>query len=371
MPTPINVLADATLPGLSKLFMPPFVLSRYKNQSQIPSLLPNQDVLLCRSTLRVDHELLASSSIQCVGTASSGTDHIDSTYLKQKHIQLFDAKGSNARSVADYTVATLAALHHISKQPVGKLAGIVGVGEVGSRVLERMQAAGFDIICFDPFKSQQNNHGHYGALADLTACDVLFIHANLHESAQWPSKNLLNANFLAKLKSGVVIINAARGGIIDEKALLATKQHITYCTDVYCAEPAIDPRIIDYATVCTPHIAGHSVEAKQAAVIQVSQQLHHHFGVMMPTLTTTRGLTAGSGDLLGTMNLAGKSQDVGNWQDVVLSIYNPMLDTQILKRALDKKAAFLTQRQAHLYRHDFNCYEILGLNQQTALLFGK
>lgn len=357
MPAPINILADASLPGLSALFTAPFNLTLYESQQHIPKLLTNQDVLLCRSTLRVSEKLLAQSTLQCVATASSGTDHIDSEYLKLRQMTLFDAKGSNARAVADYVVANLAALHQLNK-PIGNVAGVIGVGEVGSRVVMRLTALGFDVIRFDPIKALQDKLHYYGSLADLTACDVLCIHPSLHESEPYPSKNLLNAEFFAQLKSNVIIINASRGGVINEEALLATTKPIIYCTDVYCNEPLVNPNIIDFSTLCTPHIAGHSIEAKQTAVIQVSQQLHLHYGLPMPSFSLA----------LVEDNIAASPRET--WQDCVLSLYNPQIDTAILKAAIDKKDAFLTQRQAHQYRHDFNCYAMGGIGQQTKLVLG-
>ena len=239
---------------------------------------------------------------------------------------------------------------------MGTLAGVIGVGEVGSRVVKRLHAAGLNVICFDPLKAQQDKHHQYVSLDDLTQCDVLCIHPNLHESPPFPSKHLLNADFLSKLKSNVIIINASRGGIIDEDALLTTNKPIIYCTDVYCEEPTINPRIIDFATLCTPHIAGHSIEAKQAAVVQISQQLHHHYGLPIPIFHSP------------IAPVSSNHYSDTTWQDLVLRLYNPLVETHILKTAADKKNAFLTQRQAHQHRHDFNCYKVEGINNTTRLL---
>ena len=349
----VKILADETLPNLVTLFPRPFELTLYKSNAQIPSLLSDHSILLCRSTLRVNADLLSNSAIQCVATASSGIDHIDEAYLKQNNIALFDAKGSNARAVADYVVSTIAALHRLNKT-LGTLAGVIGVGEVGSRVVKRLQAAGFDVICYDPFKEPNNSQYHYAALQDLTACDVLCLHPNLHASQPFPTRHLLNARFLNQLKSEAIIINASRGDIVDEDALLASLNPIIYCTDVYSKEPNINPRIIDFATLCTPHIAGHSIEAKQGAVIQLSQQIHQHYGLTCPPIAKNTDIPHVSSEC--------------DWQDWVLSIYNPMSDTEQLKGAIDKTSAFITQRQAHTFRHDFNQYGVDAINQQMQLL---
>jgi erythronate-4-phosphate dehydrogenase len=190
----------------------------------------------------------------------------------------------------------------------------------------------------------------------------LCIHANLHETPPYPSVNLITTAFFSKLKPGTVIINAARGGIIDEQALLTSKNPITYCTDVYQHEPHVHPAIIDYATLCTPHIAGHSIEAKTNAVEKISQQLHAYYGISLPTPVISNANRAPSYQI---------NSSIPNWQDMVLNIFNPFEDTGILKKASDKSKAFLIRRQAHQSRHDFSCYNLSDYNPQIRQLFGQ
>ena len=353
----MKILADATLPNLTTLFKEPFVLTLYNRQDEIAALLPTHDILLCRSTLNVTAELLANSPIQCIATASSGIDHIDSNYLQQHHIALFDAKGCNAQAVADYVTSTLAFLYCKSKIP-GYKAGIIGIGEVGSRVANRLVAAGFDVICYDPFKAKTNTLLTYRDLDELTKCDVICIHANLHDRSPYPSANLIGSDFLNQLKPKTIIINAARGGILNEKSLLNLTIPITYCTDVYNKEPAINAEIVKFATLCTPHIAGHTIEAKKAAVIRLSQQIHDYYGQTMPTSVEPK--------LEKDVIL----QATKPWQQCVLSLYNPLGDTQKLKAARDKKKSFLDLRQAHC-RHDFAVYDTSTSNTQLKTLLGQ
>lgn len=141
----MKILADAALPNLHQWFTEPFTLATYKNQQELFDLVTHQDILLCRSTIQVNETLLSNSTIHCVATATSGTDHIDLDYLKKRNIRLLDAKGCNANSVADYVTASLAFLqqHRLLK---GNKAGIIGVGEVGKRVIKRLAAAGFEVL---------------------------------------------------------------------------------------------------------------------------------------------------------------------------------------------------------------------------------
>ncbi|MDF1827627.1 MAG: 4-phosphoerythronate dehydrogenase [Legionellaceae bacterium] len=337
----VNILADASLPHLDTLFKAPCHLTTYKNNDELLNALPHHDVLLCRSTLRVTADLLINSKLKCVATASSGVDHIDVEYLKTQNIKLFDAKGCNAEAVSDYVLSTLAYLDTQHKLP-GMRIGIMGAGEVGSRVSTRLQALGFKVFLYDPPKAHRNPAFISCSLEAFTSCDVLCIHANLHNTQPHPTRDFLNAEFLQSLRPHTVIINAARGGMLDEQALLNSKHPITYCTDVYQAEPQINPEIIHRALICTPHIAGHSIEAKSDAVLHISKALHQYFKLKPPATLTYPKITLNSLD--------------NSWQARALAHYNPIHETLKLKQAQDKHAEFINLRRAHHNRHNFSQY---------------
>src|SRR6185437_9999384 len=118
-------------------------------------------------------------TIRYVATASSGSDHLDLDYLQSRHIQAFDARGSNADAVGDYVISCLAYLHKL-KINTGKLAGIIGMGFVGTNVYKRLKSLGYDIITYDPPKAKIDPQYISDKLEDLYSCDILFIHAKLH-----------------------------------------------------------------------------------------------------------------------------------------------------------------------------------------------
>ncbi len=353
----MNILADASLPGLDSAFPKPFILSRYSNADELSSLLDGQDILICRATLKVNSDLLKKHQLQFVATASSGTDHLDHAFLKVQKIQVIDAKGSNASSVADYVVACLAYLEK-KNLIAGKKMGIIGMGKVGSKVYSRLKAANFQIVTYDPLKAMQEEQFESCKLENLYEVDLLCIHAELHSHPPYPSANLIDDVFLERLKSGCVIINAARGGIVNEKALLNTHHSLIYCTDVYLDEPAISKPIVDRATLCTPHIAGHSIEAKWKAVTMISEKLHQLLELPVPEFSPAA--------LPPKLHLP---EDI-SWQEFILSIYNPIEETLQLKNAQDKKDTFLNLRKNHQKRHDFSIYSDLISDQQTQLLLG-
>ncbi|STX43135.1 erythronate-4-phosphate dehydrogenase [Legionella donaldsonii] len=354
----MKILADATIPGLVQAFPQPFELTVYKEGENIAELLSGQDILLCRATLKVNEQLLKGHSLRYVATASSGTDHIDSAYLKMHAITLLDAKGSNAVAVADYVIATLAYLQR-DHSFQGTKAGLIGVGEVGSKVKERLAAANMEVLCYDPPKSKRDTNFYSITLTELADCDLICVHASLHEEPPYPSRNLINAALLKRLKPGCVIINASRGGIIDEKALLQTPS-VIYCTDVYNNEPFINPEIVNFSRLCTPHIAGHSIEAKYAAVFILSQKLHTCYDLSPPTMGSFLATTANLPPLPETQS----------WQDCVLSLFNPVVETNLLKNSSNLAATFTELRKAHKNRHDFCVYNAQLVNQQTRNILG-
>jgi erythronate-4-phosphate dehydrogenase len=341
----MNILADASLPGLVTAFPPPFKLTLYHHQDDISRLLSKQNILLCRSTLRVTENLLATTSISYVATASSGIDHIDESFLKKKNISLIDAKGSNANAVADYVIATIAYLQKYTSFS-GQKACIVGLGAVGSEVAKRLAALNFTVVCYDPPKALIDEKFYSASLNELVQCELMCIHANLHSTLPFPSRNLIAESILTQLKPNSAIINASRGGIVDETALLGKDLDIFYCTDVFSYEPDINPDIVKRADLCTPHIAGHSVEAKLNAVIHISQKLHQALNLPLPCYTTS---------LPSQKALDFKSAT--SWQDHILALYNPIHETNALKEAANKKEGFLTLRKAHQKRHDFSIYQ--------------
>jgi erythronate-4-phosphate dehydrogenase len=341
----MNLLADHSLPNLEVAFPSPFHLTRYENEKEIPHLLHDQDALLCRSTLKVNAALLGSHALRYVATASSGTDHIDAPFLKSRGIQMIDAKGSNAQAVADYVLACLAYLQKI-KEFKGQRAGIIGLGAVGSEVAERLHALHFEVLYYDPLLQKTPSRWTQASLPEVMGCDLICVHANLHEEPPHPSRNLLSTAELALLKPNSALINAARGGIICEEALLALAVPIWYCTDVFVHEPSINARVLDFATLCTPHIAGHSLEAKVAAIHQISQQLHRCLGLPVPSFQQPPLLPIPA----MTNSLS--------WADRILSFYHPLFETQVLKDAKDIKKTFIELRKAHCIRHDFSRYSV-------------
>lgn len=339
----MKILADASLPDLIVAFPAPFNVQVYHTLEELKQALPGQDVLLCRSTLHVNEELVHGSSLKYVATASSGTDHVDKITLDLHQIEFLDAKGCNAIAVADYIEASIA---YLTQEQLlqGRLAGIIGLGKVGAEVQHRLEQNGFEILTYDPLRASKDDSFKSCQLEELFNCDLICIHAELHSNLPYPSTHLIDADFLSNLKSQAVIINAARGGIVDEKALLDSTNPFIYCTDVYLNEPNISSAIVEKALLCTPHIAGHSLEAKHEAVAIISRKLHQIAGLPLPLLQKP------------VYQSRLELESLPSREEQLLTIYNPMSESLALKAATDKKASFISLRKQHHFRHNFDLY---------------
>lgn len=252
------------------------------------------DALLVRSVTRVNRELLSNSAVRFVGTATSGTDHLDLDWLSSAGIAVADAAGANAGAVTDYVVSCLAAL--LQKQGLGgspataltqMTVAVVGVGRVGSQLIRRLQALGVQCVGCDPL--QQIVVGlRYVSLTEALQADVVCLHTPLTEHGPHATRYLLDAARLAALPAHTVLINAGRGGVIDNVALAA---HLQRCPeqkvvlDVWENEPRPAPDLVSRVWLATPHIAGYSQESKQLAGTQILQALYRHFG--LPTAAST------------------------------------------------------------------------------------
>lgn len=330
----LKILADKTLPLLN-LFHPTFTVTFYDDLKTLKSHLPSHDILLCRSTLKVNEALLKKTNISCVATASSGTDHIDKTYLDKNHITLLDAKGCNAHAVADYVSSSLSwILKH--RGLLNTAAGVIGLGHVGRKVAQRLRVFGLTVHEYDPPRAEVDPSFQTITLEAIQNCGLLCLHPDLHRMQPHATYHLINAHFLEKLAPKTVIINASRGNIVDETALLSSS--IVYCTDVYNNEPEIQSNIVDYATLCTPHIAGHSIEAKKNAIIYLVAQLHAHF--QQPLAQD-----------ISACSPIKRHKQIGLVDDW-LEHYDPSQETLALKYASDKTKAFIELRKAHQFRHD-------------------
>lgn len=265
----IKIVADENIPALDPLFGQLGQIYRLPGRSMSADQLVDADVLLVRSVTQVNRDLLQGSQVKFVGTATIGTDHVDETALADLGIQFASAPGCNADAVTEYVLSVL--LHLADEQSFSifdKTVGIVGVGNVGSRLAARLQALGVKTLLCDPPRVDQDPtiSDQFMSLTNLlNQADIVTLHTPLTHQHLHPTHHLLNANNLPFLKPNAILINAGRGPVIDNEALLSfteDRPDVTLVLDVWEKEPEVNRQLASHVRIATPHIAGYSLEGK-------------------------------------------------------------------------------------------------------------
>lgn len=240
------------------------------------------DILIVRSETKVTQELLEGSAVKFVGTATIGTDHVDVEYLRSRNIGFTSAPGSNANSVAEYIVAALLVVARRKKISLkGKTIGVVGVGNVGSKVVRNAQALGMTVLKNDPPLARTTGDSSFLPLDELMNADIITLHVPLTKTGDDATYHLFDTVRISQMKKGAMLMNTARGSVVDGKALfnaLSSGQLGGAVLDVWEGEPAIDVSLLEKVEIGTPHIAGYSFDGKLDAVKQTYSAACKFFG---------------------------------------------------------------------------------------------
>jgi len=354
----LTILADENIPAvehyLGGIGRVQSVNGRTLQRAQLESV----DALLVRSVTRVDAALLDGCPIKFVGTATSGFDHIDREYLDERGIAFAYAPGSNANSVVEYVLAAIAAVGEKLEQLLaGGVVGIVGYGFIGKTMAARLAALGIRYRIYDPWL----DHSSIPHVADFNAvldCDVVTLHPQLTRQQPWPSYHLLGAAQLQRLRPDALLINASRGAVVDNAALLAQldggRGPLTIL-DVWEGEPDISCNLLQRVTLGTAHIAGYSLDGKVLATRMLAEALTSHLGLPpSPMVSPAEGTTALS--VSDTLSAAGLVRHL------VQSRYDILRDDALLRQAMlvDAPAAGRGQRFDLLRKTYFERRELAG-----------
>ena len=282
----MKILLEDTIPFGKDYLNSVGDVETYAWQSLVPEMLRNVDILALRSTTKVTPELLKSANkLKFVTTATAGTNHLDKAHLDSMGIAHSSAAGCNAVAVAEYVLSVL--LHAQKAQKLdlyNATVGIVGAGNVGTALSKILTAIGVKHCLYDPPLQQalantgktEHNGQSFVELAQIAKCDVISLHVPFIMGGEYPTYQMIDKAFLEALAPNQLLINACRGEVIDEVALLSVLQKEkspTVVLDVFDNEPGINTAVFDYVWFVTPHIAGHSVEGKVRGTQMVYEQI--------------------------------------------------------------------------------------------------
>ena len=279
----MKIVTDANIPFVKECFSSIGEVTIIGGREMTPGMVADADALVVRSITPVCEELLAGSKVRFVGTATIGFDHIDIDFLDSNNIGFASAPGSNANSAAEYVTAGLLEIgQKYALDLEGRSIGIIGVGNVGSRVAKKCAAKGMVVYLNDPPLQRQTGDAKYLPLEKLFDCDFITFHTPLTFEGPDKTHHLADEKFFKSLKQRCVFVNASRGGVVDSSALKAdirSGRLRAVMLDVWENEPNIDIELLKMVDLGTPHIAGYSLDGKIAGMIMIYKAACEYFAV--------------------------------------------------------------------------------------------
>lgn len=277
-PDRLSILVDENVPYAREAFGEHGTVRVLPGRGITADDVKDVDVLIVRSVTRVSRALLDGSRVRFVGTATIGWDHVDVEYLNERGVTFVSAPGSNANSVAEYvTAALLLSARHRQTTLEGSTIAIVGVGNVGGRVLRKARALGMRTLLNDPPRQRVNGDAAFVTLDEaLPEADYVTLHVPLERNGPDATAGMADRRFFERMRAGAVFLNTSRGGVVDETSLAHAldSRHVTQAIlDVFRNEPNIDPDLVRRAFIATPHIAGYSFDGKVEATFMLYRAL--------------------------------------------------------------------------------------------------
>jgi len=271
--TLMKLLIDDAVWGLEEIFSEfGEIVTLPGRQIDHQSLL-DCDILIVRSRTRVDKELLEGTKVRFVGSTVAGLDHIDEAYLRENNITFSSAQGCNANAVAEYVISAISNLaHDYSFDLSKKTLGIIGVGHVGTRVDFKAKQLGITTLLNDPPRQEIEGKEGFVDLNTALSADIVTFHTPLTFSDSHPTYKLLGGHNFELITQDTIVINTARGGVIDEVLWEKTKTKANVI-DCWEKEPNINTKLQSSAYWATPHIAGHSIDAKFMGSYMIYKEL--------------------------------------------------------------------------------------------------
>ena len=291
----MKIVVDDKIPYLREVLSEHF--SKVIFSDNITSAqIHDADALIVRTRTICNQKLLQNTRVKAIATATIGTDHIDLDYCHENKIMVCNSKGCNARAVSQWVFSALNKFGKPEGGGIGKIStiGVIGVGNVGGIVAQMARQRGFKTLLCDPPRQKKqeleavgiNSNNGLGSAEDefveleylLKNSDIVTLHVPLNSE----TKLMANDAFFEFMKKDTTFLNASRGEVVDEKALLrAIKENtVTHSAiDVWANEPSINLELLENVNIATPHIAGYSAKGKATGTQMAVRAIANHFGV--------------------------------------------------------------------------------------------
>ena len=356
----IRIIADDKIPFL-KGILEPYADIKYVPGSKISrDLLLNADALLIRTRTKCTHNLLDGTPVKFIATATIGFDHIDVKYCEGKNIYWTNAPGCNSSSVQQYVAAALlkiAGKNGFSLK--GKTIGIIGVGNVGSKIEKLAGIMGMNVVLCDPPRARKEGNSSFTGIEELLRkSDIVTLHVPLNLAGEDRTWHLLDEKTFGMMKKGAWFLNTSRGEVVETAGLRQALQDKLAGTvlDVWENEPEIDQELLAASSISTPHIAGYSTDGKANGTAMSVNALSRYFGLPLAEWYP-EDVPVPTGPVF-EIDASGKSyEDIV--RHAVLHTYDTGRDDKMLR---DSPADFEKQRGEYPLRREFPAYTVIIRN---------
>ena len=361
----MKVVCDSAIPFL-KGALEPYCQVVYANGSEINrELVMDADALIIRTRTRCNADLLEGTGVRFIATATIGYDHIDTQWCESHGITWTNAPGCNSWSVQQYIGSLLVTMSRtLGFSFREKTIGVVGVGNVGSKVARLAVLLGFRVLLCDPPRARREGSGQFVSLDELISrSDIITLHVPLIRDGEDSTFHMFDDSRLASMNKNQILINSSRGEVVDGAALknaLAQKSILAASLDVWENEPQIDPQLLSLLFTGTPHIAGYSVDGKATGTTMSVQALGKFFDLPCRDWEVTEVPQSVQPSEF-SIDTAGKTpQEV--LADAILHTYDIRTDDAALRADV---ASFEKQRSHYPVRREFPAFCVRTLNDDT------
>lgn len=353
----MKIVIDDKIPYIRGAFEPVADVVYLPGSKTSASDVKDADVLITRTRTICNESLLKGSPVKFIATATIGYDHIDTQYCNRAGIKWTNAPGCNAGSVKQYIASALFAWSLQKRIPLkDKTIGIVGVGQVGSRIEKFCRAIGLNVLLNDPPRQEKEGEDQFVSLKTIQKeADIITLHVPLNETGPYATRHMVDMNFMDQLVKKPLLLNSCRGEVIDSNSLyyaLDKGKIEGFIADCWENEPDIDQGLLEKAIYGTPHIAGYSRDGKANGTAMSVQAVSRFFNL---GLNDWHPLDLEEPDH-PIIEMDGKQRTENSiLAEAVLSTYDIENDDQALRKA---PQLFETLRGDYPVRREFHAFTL-------------
>lgn len=356
-----KILIDENMPYAEALFSQLGKVILKPGRSLTADDLIDVDALMIRSVTKVNAELIAKANkLKFVGTATAGMDHVDQALMMEKGIFFTAAPGCNKVGVAEYVFSVMMVLAQQQGFLVfDKTVGIIGAGQVGSYLQQCLEGIGINVLINDPPKQRDGDTRQFTELDELLErADIISLHTPITREGNDATHHLINDQVLNTLRGDQILINAARGPVVDNQALkqrLEKKDGFTAALDVFEFEPDVDMALLPLLAFATPHVAGYGLEGKARGTTMIFNSYCEYLD---------EPLVASAQELLPVAPIPQLTLDRG-WDEATLHnltqiIYDVRKDDALFRRQIQQPGAFDQMRKTYWDRREYGAVKLVG-----------